>query len=465
MATIKASDQITIVDVTDAYSVSLSSDSYTFAGTASAAKAGSTTTDVTALLGSNQVSASVTANEIVCPSGVTATVNQSGDYAGSPRITITVDTSVTQPGVVKIPIHVDDVTINKEFSYGIAFTGATGAAATSPYNYLIGNDSVVIFCDDSGAVSGAQSIVIPFSGWQGTARRAATITNSTLPTGMSVASGANKAATASADGSLTITVADAATLGDSNNGTITLSIKVNNAVTFTHYLTWAKVVQGTDGTNGKNGTDAVSPCKLTGGEASWAIPCTNGGLVKADTSLTVKWGGWQGVTRKAATLTNPTLPSGMSKTTHTNATASADGTLTLKASANGTLGSATTMSGQITLTYTIAGTTNVTETKYLNWTKVIDGKNGTDGKDGADAINLVITSSGGTIFKNSDVVTTLTAHIYKAGVEVTGDALTALGTIKWYKDGSTTAVGTGATLSITAGQVTNKAIYEAKLEA
>ena len=92
------------------------------------------------------------------------------------------------------------------------------------------------------------------------------------------------------------------------------------------------------------------------------------------------------------------------------------------------------------------------------------GDTGDTGAAGADAITLVVTSSAGTIFKNTDIATTLTAHVYKAGVEVTGNALTALGAIKWYKDGSTTAASTGQTLSISAGEVTNKVSYEARLE-
>ena len=67
--------------------------------------------------------------------------------------------------------------------------------------------------------------------------------------------------------------------------------------------------------------------------------------------------------------------------------------------------------------------------------------------------------------KNSAIETTLTAHVFKAGAEVTGTALTALGTIKWYKDGGNTAVATGQTLNITAGDITNKATYIAQLEA
>lgn len=87
------------------------------------------------------------------------------------------------------------------------------------------------------------------------------------------------------------------------------------------------------------------------------------------------------------------------------------------------------------------------------------------GQDGEDAIVMEITSSAGFIFKNTQAATILTAHVFKGGAEVTDStALAALGTIKWYKDGGSTAVGTGATLTITAGTVMNKATYTAKLE-
>lgn len=92
------------------------------------------------------------------------------------------------------------------------------------------------------------------------------------------------------------------------------------------------------------------------------------------------------------------------------------------------------------------------------------GPKGATGANGADAITLVVTSSAGTIFKNASISTTLTAHVYRAGAEVTGTALTNLGTIKWYKDGSTTAAATGQTLTISAGSVDNKASYVAQLE-
>lgn len=122
---------------------------------------------------------------------------------------------------------------------------------------------------------------------------------------------------------------------------------------------------------------------------------------------------------------------------------------------------------------------SVANGQYL-WTKTVvnysDGKstesysvsykgtNGINGTNGKDAITMAITSSGGTIFKNTAIATTLTAHVYKGGVEVTGSALAALGTIKWYKDGGTTSVATGATYTIGAGDVTNKATFSAQLE-
>ena len=92
------------------------------------------------------------------------------------------------------------------------------------------------------------------------------------------------------------------------------------------------------------------------------------------------------------------------------------------------------------------------------------GATGATGAAGADALTLVVTSSNGLIFKNSSIATVLTAHVYKGGVEQTGTALTALGTINWYKDGSSTSSATGATLTIDAGDVTGKATYVAQLE-
>ena len=77
---IKSADQITIIDVTDAYSVMLTSEAYTFIGSTSGVAAGaSCTTEAVAFCGTNQSSAvNVTAADIVCPTGISATVENSG---------------------------------------------------------------------------------------------------------------------------------------------------------------------------------------------------------------------------------------------------------------------------------------------------------------------------------------------------------------------------------------------------
>lgn len=77
---IKSADQITIIDVTDAYSVMLTSEAYTFIGDTSGVPVGQTcSTEVVAFCGTSQCnSVNVTAGDIVCPTGITAKVENSG---------------------------------------------------------------------------------------------------------------------------------------------------------------------------------------------------------------------------------------------------------------------------------------------------------------------------------------------------------------------------------------------------
>ena len=98
-----------------------------------------------------------------------------------------------------------------------------------------------------------------------------------------------------------------------------------------------------------------------------------------------------------------------------------------------------------------------------------------DGANGDDAISMSITTNNGTVFKNAAATTstTLTAHVFVGGNEVTGSALSNLGTIKWYLAGGTTPLSTianklvvnGATLQVFASYVDNATCFEARLEA
>ena len=127
---IKSADQITIVDVTDAYSVILSSEAYTFVGGTSGATSGSCTTEVSALCGSNLCSSViVSTSDITCPAGISASV----DGSGTEKVTITFTLTATLSAACEatIKVHVDGITVNKKFSFAVAKTGATGAPGST----------------------------------------------------------------------------------------------------------------------------------------------------------------------------------------------------------------------------------------------------------------------------------------------------------------------------------------------
>lgn len=361
---VKAQAQQTLVDMTDAYSVILTSESYTFPGTTSAAKSGNCTTQVLAYRGSEQVGCSIGA--MTSPTGISTSKDTD---ATSPTITVTASTSFTTPGYVIIPVTITgtDIVINKKFSVSIAFTGSTGATGATG--------------------KGVSSTAITYqTGSSGT----------TAPT-----------------------------------GTWSSSIP---SVSAGQYL-WTRTVI----TYSDNSTSTIYSVGMMGATGSTGATGATG---KGVSSTAVSYqAGTSGTTAPTGTWSS-TIPSVSAsqylwtKTviTYTDSTSST-------AYSVGMMG-ATGAKGETGAT----------------------GPQGATGKAGADAINLVITSSEGLIFKNTDIATTLTAHVYQGGVEFTTTQIAALGTIKWYKDGSSTAAATGATLSVSAGDVTNKADYVATLE-
>ena len=123
---IKSADQITIVDVTDAYSVLLTSEAYTFVGNTAGAAAGDTCeTEAVAYCGTNQCSAvNVSAANITCPTGITATVTNSG--TARPKITFKTTATISTACEATIPVVVDGITVNKKFSFAVAKAGVQG---------------------------------------------------------------------------------------------------------------------------------------------------------------------------------------------------------------------------------------------------------------------------------------------------------------------------------------------------
>ena len=122
---IKSADQITIVDVTDAYSVMLTSEAYTFVGgTSGVASGDKCTTQAVAFCGSMQCN-SLTIGSVTCPTGITASVSNNG--TASPTITFTTSATVSAACEATIPVSVDGVTVNKKFSFAVAKAGSDGA--------------------------------------------------------------------------------------------------------------------------------------------------------------------------------------------------------------------------------------------------------------------------------------------------------------------------------------------------
>lgn len=347
---IKAVNQIDVIDLTDGYSVVLTSDSHTFLGTTTSVNGTqTTTTQVMALCGSEQVPCTV--GTITCPTGISAV---SDGKSPMPTITVTATSALTKSGTVTIPIVVNgDITINKTFSYSIAFKGQTGQNGTS---VTVSSTSVTYQVGASGTTK-------PTGEWS------TTVPN--VPNGQFLWT---KTVVRYSDG------------------------KSTEAYSVSY--------KGTNGSNGSNGTS----------------------VTVSSTSVTYQAG-----------------TSGTTPPTGTWSTA-------VPSVAN----------GQYLWTKTVVNYSDGKSTE--SYSVSYKGTNGINGTNGKDAITMAITSSGGTIFKNTAIATTLTAHVYKGGVEVTGSALSALGTIKWYKDGGTTAVATGATYTIGAGDITNKATFSAQLE-
>lgn len=344
---IKAVNQIDVIDLTDGYSVVLTNDNYTFLGTTSSVNGTQTiTTQVMALCGSEQVPCTV--GTITCPTGISAV---SDGKTPMPTITITATSALTKSGTITIPIVIDgDITINKIFSYSIAFKGNTGQNGTS---VTVKSTSVTYQVGTSGT---------------------------TKPTGEWKTEVPNVA-----------------------NGQFLWTKTVVNYSDGKSTEAYSVSYKGTNGTNGTS-------------------------VTVSSTSVTYQ-AGTSGTTPPTGTW-SPTVPN--------------------------------VANGQYLWTKTVVNYSDGKSTESFSVS--YKGTNGIDGTNGKDAITMAITSSGGTIFKNTAIATTLTAHVYKGGVEVTDSALSSLGTIKWYKDGGTTAVATGSTYTVGAGDVSNKATFSAQLE-
>lgn len=291
---------------------------------------------------------------------------------------------------------------------------ATIVDVTDAYNVLLTNDSHT-FVGSTSTLGTAQSATTQVVAMLGASQVAASVTLSEVvaPTGVTVTKDTDVT-------SPTLTIALAATVAA--GGTVDVPVHVGTDITIHKTFSFSIAFRGATGTTGAQGATGK-------GISSTAVT-----YQASSSGTTAPTGAW--------TATVPAVSASQYLWTRT----------------------VITYSDSTTSTAYSVGMMGATGPTGATGATGAQGATGATGAAGADALMLVVTSSNGLIFKNSAIATVLTAHVYKGGVEVTGTALSALGTVNWYKDGSTTATSTGATLTIDAGDVTGKATYVAQLE-
>lgn len=120
---VKATAQETVFDLTDAYSIMLTSESYTFNGNTSGVPAGKAcSTQVVSYLGGTPMKSNI--SKVTCPTGISVSLKDNNTI--SPTITFTTTATVKEDCEASINVTVDDVTISKKFSFAVAKTGSKG---------------------------------------------------------------------------------------------------------------------------------------------------------------------------------------------------------------------------------------------------------------------------------------------------------------------------------------------------
>lgn len=458
MPTVRQAAEVTVSDLSDAANVMLTSDAYVFPATkAGAATAGSCSTGAIVTIGATQVDCTVDASDIVTPhSSVTATVAKATGSL-SPVVTISVTAAFTQAVIdangaqVDIPVQFsyqgETVTYHKYFSLALAKTGADGTAA---YNYFLSVSPDAIVRNEDGTYS---SLSITMAGTRSQGTGAPSQQNLFFwvhkTTDGSTWTEVQKYSTGAKTQTKTLAASDLA-------GVVALRVTLHTASPTAANQVDSQTVAVVDaGATGPQGEPAYTVL-LTNESHTFPATAPVDGTAHAIAGTAVcNVVAYKGATQVAATIdTISGLVTGLT------APISGNGTTSAKFTATATT-SLVTRSGVLTVPVTVDGKSF---TKQFSWSLAPTGETGERGPQGEGGLSMSITSDNGTTLRNNSGSTTLTAHVWQDGAEVTGTALSDLGTIKWYKDGTYLTGKDGATLTVAAADVASKAVYTCKLE-
>lgn len=213
-------------------------------------------------------------------------------------------------------------------------------------------------------------------------------------------------------------------------------------------LTISKIYDGAKGDKGNPGSAGTGGLSVVLGNETQTIACTSEGKTSAASTISIPFTGYVGITQTACTCAVGTLPTGITVKTNTAATASATGKLELAVAASSDLGSASTLNGNITLTFNISGKT---VTKVFTWTKSKAGSNG------VAAVVFSVYAPNGTIVQNQSGSIQLATSAYSGTTAITGAAY------QWakYADGKWTNISgaTTSTLTVSGSDIINIQSY------
>lgn len=507
---IKASDQITVIDVTDAYSIVLTSETYTFIGGTTGVSAGQfCSTEAAVYCGQNQCSkVSVNQSSVTCPTGISATVTNNN--TSLVKITFKTTAIISSACEATIPIVVDGITFYKKFSFAVAKAGATGPKGDQGVAGKDGKDGAttyfhVKYSAVSNPTSSSQISETPntyigtyvdfisedsndpkkykwyrFQGLQGKQGEK----------GIPGENGANGETSYlhikySDDGGKTFTSKNGETIGAYMG--ICVDFEVNDPTIVESY-SWARIrgdqgPQGLQGVQGEQGKQGIQGDPGKDGKTTYfhikyssianpTLPSqmseiadtyigTYTDFIEADSTDPKKYTwhrleGIQGEQGKQG-IQGSTGADGKTSYLHIKYSNDAGKTFT---------GNDGEDSGEYIGTCVDFNKNDPTTVTAYKWSKM-KGETGATGAAGKDGIVISITGSNGFTFKNSRGSTALTAHVFKGGVEqeiTDGGICGSLGTIRWYVGTSTTAKATARSITITADDITNIGSYICQLE-
>lgn len=202
--------------------------------------------------------------------------------------------------------------------------------------------------------------------------------------------------------------------------------------------------------DGIDGAPGMSGMSIGLSNSQDIISCNENGYAAEAKTITIPFYAYLGIERVPVTASIiGSLPSGVSLSSNTSGTTSADGQIVLQVAKNATFGNASTLTGAIIIRLVFSG--GSVDRNYI-WTKNLKGV------DGTSTSILQIYSDDGNIIRNSVGTVTLKARYINGGTVVTPTSL------QWYKfqTGSYKAISgaTAATLTVTAAMVDDMAFFK-----